>query len=757
MAALAAVASGSEGWWPSALQAAIRPEFAVERYVALPGDVLFGAKECSLDGCGYPARRTALELCFAHGSQLGRSAFSDVREWTAASESDGGPAPLRNRRAITGCAVPACARSAATEGLCAAHHQRWQRHRRGGISYERYVASTPSTFRVPGAPAGSCDVPSCPFPRRPEGQLCDHHHPQFRNRLLVDDDYQREDFRLWVEHPGRPVYSVARIASPLREEIQYALQCRSDERAAQMPRSAFGTVRSLLCRTPGRSLLDRDPSDPLFRTEYAGRFLTYARARVDELADAATGASEWTRDVWRLVRLPGVDLSCCSTRTISFDFCQQRWLREVIKRWARWRFSTGISPSSICTDIRALRRLVRCAEQSGDPLRSPTVFTRRLMEEFVTYMASVSISAVSRNRTLATVRTFLADCRRHDWMPGLDPRATYYRSDFGRRDEQLPRFLSEHVMARIECEDNLARLPSVTTRTTVEVLIGTGLRANDALRLAFDALSHDASGAPYLRYVNHKLSRERYIPISEQLAARVRCQQAWVRETYPPSCPHLLPRGTANPDGAHPGSYSALIVQLRTWQRACDIREADGTVPRVTPHRFRHTLATRMINRDVPQIAVQQMLDHNSPEMTRVYAKLHDSTLREHYDRYQERINVRGEIVELDPAGSLSDAAWAKERLGRAKLTLPNGYCGRPLQSHCPHPNACLTCPDFLTTREHLPAHRDQLASTIALIESATAAGHARIVDQNEQVRLNLIKIVEGLEALPEDDGHDGD
>ena len=32
------------------------------------------------------------------------------------------------------------------------------------------------------------------------------------------------------------------------------------------------------------------------------------------------------------------------------------------------------------------------------------------------------------------------------------------------------------------------------------------------------------------------------------------------------------------------------------------------------------------------------------------------------------------------------------ENLARAKQTLPNGYCGLPLQQTCPHPNACLTC-----------------------------------------------------------------
>ena len=434
---------------------------------------------------------------------------------------------------------------------------------------------------------------------------------------------------------------------------------------------------------------------------------------------------------------------------MSFAFCESLWLRGLLKRWIRWRLSTGIGAATAGSDLRALRRLILFADGQHARLESAASFTRSVLEGFSSHMFTVQITVVSRNQTLGTVRTFLTDCRRHDWMPGLDPKATYYRGDFARRPETLPRFISEHVMAQVESEESLSRLPTITARTAVEVLIGTGLRARDALNLAFDSLSADVAGAPYLRYFNHKLSRERYIPISEQLAARIRLQQAHVRDTFPPECSHLLPREQANRDGARPASYHALIFQIGSWQRACDFRAADGTAAHVTPHRFRHTLATRMINHDVPEIAVQQMLDHNSPTMTRVYAKLHDRTLRRHYDSYQERINVRGELVHLDPAGSLSDAAWAKTRLARAKLTLPNGYCGRPLQSECPHPNACLTCPDFLTTREHLPAHRDQLASTIQLMATAGAAGHERIVEQNAQVKLNLVRIIEGLEQLP--------
>ena len=84
-----------------------------------------------------------------------------------------------------------------------------------------------------------------------------------------------------------------------------------------------------------------------------------------------------------------------------------------------------------------------------------------------------------------------------------------------------------------------------------------------------------------------------------------------------------------------------------------------------------------------------------------------------------------------------------------AKQTLPNGYCGLPLQQTCPHPNACLTCDNFLTTVEFLPAHREQLGRTEQLIASAQASGAQRLVAMNEPVRVNLIRIIEGLDALP--------
>jgi hypothetical protein len=59
-----------------------------------------------------------------------------------------------------------------------------------------------------------------------------------------------------------------------------------------------------------------------------------------------------------------------------------------------------------------------------------------------------------------------------------------------------------------------------------------------------------------------------------------------------------------------------------------------------------------------------------------------------------------------------------------------------------------LTCDHFLTTTEFVGAHRDQLARTEALIAGAEADGRRRLVEMNEPVRLNLVRIIDGLQTI---------
>ena len=67
-----------------------------------------------------------------------------------------------------------------------------------------------------------------------------------------------------------------------------------------------------------------------------------------------------------------------------------------------------------------------------------------------------------------------------------------------------------------------------------------------------------------------------------------------------------------------------------------------------------------------------------------------------------------------------------KQNLARAKMALPNGYCGLPLQKSCPHANACLTCDKFATDATFLPELQTQLARTNHLITERHATFEAR-------------------------------
>ena len=132
--------------------------------------------------------------------------------------------------------------------------------------------------------------------------------------------------------------------------------------------------------------------------------------------------------------------------------------------------------------------------------------------------------------------------------------------------------------------------------------------------------------------------------------------------------------------------------------------------------------------------------------MTAHYARLHDSTVRRHWEKAR-KVNARGETVTVSPDGPLGEASWAKQRLGRVTQALPNGFCGLPVQKTCPHAKACLTCPMFVTTPEFLPQHRQQRHEVLQIMSAAEARGQLRLVEMNQQVLGNLDQIIAALET----------
>jgi hypothetical protein len=64
----------------------------------------------------------------------------------------------------------------------------------------------------------------------------------------------------------------------------------------------------------------------------------------------------------------------------------------------------------------------------------------------------------------------------------------------------------------------------------------------------------------------------------------------------------------------------------------------------------------------------------------------------------------------------------------------------------CPHANACLTCPMFITTPQFLPQHHEHRQQVIQIISTAQARGQQRLAEMNQQVLGSLDRIITTLE-----------
>ena len=721
------------------LLAEVRPEFRAEVLVIDRRDPVFGGERCLVPGCERAGRTRG--LCDGHYDrwrQRGRPA--DVEPFALSEDCDWyGSSPLKT------CAVSWCRYGSSRKGLCARHHDAWERSGRPEVGAWVAIQAPVEDRAVPPA----CKIGICELWAE-DGQLCRSHHRRWRTHGCPDLD----EFCRLCEEP-RQAYETLDLRSlgpQLRLELQYALQRRRDELEArirpgvvrEVVRYLAGQPLTSLMELPERVQIERDSG---LHKQPAG-LIKRARLAVGDLALGTGWEVEYARDTWRMrsLGIKGIGTSPC----LQFGGIPQPWLKDLAKRWARWQLSRGLSGNVVYKDVSVVTHFARFLARPGTGVDCLAQVDRAVLERYLAESRS-EIASEALRKHLGMLHSFFQAIRLHAWDTSLPASAMFFAEDKPRQAKRLPRYLAEQVMTQLEDPANLARWEDPARRLITLILIRCGLRITDGVQLPFDCVICDAGGAPFLRYYNHKMEREAVVPIDEELQQMIGEQQRAVIERWSASKPYLFPRPTANLEGDKPVTASAYRAGLYRWLEACDIRDAHGQPVKLTPHQLRHTLGTRLINRDVPQEIVRRLLDHDTAEMTAHYARLHDSTVRRHWEQAR-KVNATGQPVTLDPNSPLAAASWAKQRLGRATQALPNGYCSLPVIKTCPHANACLTCPMFLTTAEFLPQHISHRSQVLQIISAAEAQGHDRVAEMNRQVAGNLQKIITALES--EEPGH---
>jgi integrase len=713
------------------LMAAVRPEFRSDVLVFAADDPVFGGGACRVADCGRSAR--GLGLCQGHYLRWVKQDRPDLEIFAVSTDPRWSRQQPNQQCRMTGCGY-----GSARGGMCQLHAQRWERARHPDLDV--WLAAPPAV-KQPG-PGATCRIDHCDLWPHAGLPFCHSHANTWKASGRPDIEQFTRRFTE-IPRPADESVRLDGLGPQLRLEMQYVLQRRRDERRGKIAPHIIMRVVRLLTESAAISLTDDDENTwrqcgrSAFKDSQSRGFLSYAYRVVADLAEAGGWEAEYPRDVWHLRRL-GFE----GSRTLRFDGIPQPKLRELAKRWTRWRISTGLSLEAAARPVRVITRFARFLDRAG--IDTITGVDRPVLERYLADLHAEMAGNQRQGSHIGLLNRFFAAIRQHRWDTGLPAGAMFFTEDYPQRPERLPRALAEHVMSQLENTANLDRWDNPTYRLITVILMRCGLRITDALRLPTDCVITDTDGAPYLRYFNHKMKRDALVPIDEELHDLLGYQRRRNTERWPTGTPGLFPRPTKNIEGNHPVGSPTYRMALDRWLHECDMRDEHGRPVHLTPHQWRHTLGTRLINRNVPQEVVRRILDHDSPQMTAHYARLHDTTVRRHWEAAR-KVNITGETVTLDPAGPLAEAAWAKHRLARVTQALPNGYCGLPVQKSCPHANACLTCPMFVTTPEFLPQHREHRQQVLQIITAAEARGQQRLVEMNQQVLGNLDRIITGL------------
>jgi len=297
--------------------------------------------------------------------------------------------------------------------------------------------------------------------------------------------------------------------------------------------------------------------------------------------DGACVDAEYAADDWEAGRL-GVPARR-GRNTVHFGVITQQWLREDIKRWSRFRLSTGYAFTSVDTCAQAMARFSEFLAERHPHVCTPAGISRNLLVDYLSWMASSRWAVGTRSNSLTFLKVFLEWGRRHGTLDGLPADAVIYEEEVTRPADALPKFIPEFVMAQLESEARLARITNPTVRHLVIVLMETGMRGGDACELAFNPMVDDSVGWPCLRFANSKVSTEQLIPLSAKAAETIRAQQAEVRGSAPAARRGCSPGSWTTPTAPSPtptarcrdswggGRRESTCATTRAWRCGCTL------------------------------------------------------------------------------------------------------------------------------------------------------------------------------------------
>jgi len=284
------------------------------------------------------------------------------------------------------------------------------------------------------------------------------------------------------------------------------------------------------------------------------------------------------------------------------------------------RIEKSLSPNSVSAYVNDISKLIAFVEEHYPNLAPETVKLAQL-RKFVEWMNLKGISPRTQARTISGVKSFYKFLLIEEAVEN-DPTTLLESPRIGRK---LPEILTDDEINSLIDAIDVTKAEGLRNRAILETLYSCGLRVSELVDLKVSNLHFEQE---FLRIAG-KGERERLVPISKRAIEDIKKYLVNSRKKL------VIEKGYENVVFLNRRGKKLSRVMIFTIIK--NLADKINLEKSISPHTFRHSFASALVQGGADLRTVQEMLGHESILTTEIYAHLDKEYLKDTVNRFHPR------------------------------------------------------------------------------------------------------------------------
>ena len=289
------------------------------------------------------------------------------------------------------------------------------------------------------------------------------------------------------------------------------------------------------------------------------------------------------------------------------------------------RIERGLSENSLTSYGRDLRYFLEFLQNRNIDISAITAAT---LSQFEVWLKDRSLTISSINRTNSAVKSFLIYCARE-----YDLNLPTGEISSHKVARKLPKALTvDEITSLIESAKSLSEATSLRDVALLELLYSTGGRVSEIIGININDLAKVESDHEVIQTIKlrGKGAKERIVPIGSYALTALDDYLVRVR-------PALLAKSGKSESALFLNSRGGRLSRQSAWNIVLQSARACGLEGKVSPHVFRHSYATHLLDGGADIRVVQELLGHSSVTTTQIYTLVTIDKIRQSYSSAHPR------------------------------------------------------------------------------------------------------------------------